>query len=93
MTTDSLNLPEVVPVEGLEVPYDGVEADPEGPERLSRSASIHQKELKSARKAVQKLTGWRSTHNRICRITAIGVTLVLITIIILGTVLGVEESK
>ena len=58
MTASSLHLPEVAPDEGLEVPYDGVEADPEAPERLADSASLHQKEARLIRKVVYKPTKW-----------------------------------
>ena len=58
MATASLNLPELAPAEGLEVRYVGVEADPEAPERLVNSASLHRKEARSVRKVVQKPTAW-----------------------------------
>ena len=91
MVATSLHLPEVAPVEGLEVPYYGVETDPEGPESLPDSTSVHEKESRPAREVVQRPKRWLSARHR--RAAIIGLAFLLITAIILGVVFGVRDAR
>ena len=91
MTAASLHLPEVAPVEGLEVPYDGVEVDPEAPERVADSASLDQKEARPVRKVVQEPKKWWSA--RYLLIIVISLVLALIIAITLDVVFGVKRSR
>ena len=91
MAALSLHLPEVAPSSGLEVPYNGVEGDPEGPERLLESISLFEKEARPIRKVFQvHSTRW---SRRYCRVTIVGLTALLVVLAIVGAVIEKIRSK
>ena len=53
MAASFLDYPEVVPDRGLQVPFDGIEAEQEGPERLAEKASVYEKKARLSYESVQ----------------------------------------
>ena len=88
MAASSLHLPEVVPERGLEVPFGGIEADPEGPEQ---AASTLEKEARKPRWTVQRETKWRDFRYR--RVLLSCFIAVLIVAIIVGPIFGTRGGK
>ena len=88
MAASSLHLPEVVPPRGLEVPFDGIEADPEGPEQ---AASFLEKEAREPRRTIRNENeGWGSRYRHLILSCVLAL---MVVAIVFGSVFGTRRAK
>ena len=89
--SSSVHAPEVAPVQGIEVPFDGIEPERDDPHHLPDSSSTIEKEAELRRRLDLVVSPtWLSRHRRIgliCVITAVIVAAVV------GPVVGIKRSQ